>query len=301
MFGLDGDPQLRRQVLMALKRSPASAIIVDGRCIYRGGETNLTSNSARAVARTRDERSLSPSRPRAKRSRSPPEIPRHQEYSEYRDRSPQRGYDEYRTRSPVGRHTARPTSRDRYRYTRSRSASAATHRGRPDSCSPLPEPRHLEHRWASLRHASGSNAVTIATPKISSTQPSQDLMPPILSMAQLETLSVKPQSVSKLVADPKKDVTKSSFDRVKLGDMTNVARPSPQPREVLVDDPHFVLGVGRGATEAEILDTFNQRIAEVETERLADTGFVLYTPGTESIYEESIRMLKAAKSQLLGR
>ncbi|RDW77499.1 hypothetical protein BP6252_05552 [Coleophoma cylindrospora] len=108
-----------------------------------------------------------------------------------------------------------------------------------------------------------------------------------------------PQAISTLIADPKEDLTKSSFDRVTLGDMTNFARPSPRPKELLVDDPHFVLGVGRGATEAEILDTFNQRIAEVETERLADTGSVLYAPGTESIYEESIRMLKAAKNQLL--
>lgn len=244
MFGLDEDHQLRRQVLMALKRSPDSAIIVDGRCIYNGGEINLTSSSARAVTRVRDERSLSPPRIREKRSRSP--SARYQDCNKYRDRSPQRHYGESRSRSIV-----------HDRYTGSRSRSVSMHRGRRYSRTPVPEFRHrsrLEHRPAPPRHAYGSISANISTPKVSSIQTSQNMVLPTFPIAQAKTLVVNAQEVSQLAADQNHCPTNTRFGRAPLEDMTNLAQLSPQPKEFLVDDAHFILGVGRGATEAEYVE-----------------------------------------------
>lgn len=256
MHGLNDDPELKQRVLQALKTTPGSAIHINGVCIYRGYDKHFSSNEP-PRGRTLEERvtrrgprSLSPGRGRKRSaSRSPP-LGR-------RDKtpSPARGPPGYRS----------PVYQARYR-------SRSPLRQQPRTPSPY---RQQQYRARSPRYATDSNAVVFEArdrypenrqpenrpPRNRGQQPSERGR---LTPAKFSFLP--PQQAARSGPLPPFNAPPS---RAPLGQVSNnipktdqpafnTPKPAPPPSTprsdsmaIEVDDPYFVLGVEKGASEAE--------------------------------------------------
>jgi hypothetical protein len=265
MFDLNGNPQLKRKVLDALKSSPDCPIWVGSRCIYAGNERHFTRDEPMKRGRTladriMRDRSRSPLRGRTlKRSRSPSQRNGNQPDRYGRQRSPNPN-ERYHTRSYFQSYEdylaysdARQQSPRQIEQYRSRTPL----RQHPSTPRRNPPRQHLSRKFAS-----GSNAVLIES------RNSSNRTEKLNKSISLPTNITTPLPKLAPMAVPA---------QVPLGEVTNVSRstaavlPKPviqntatiantavqrfqlpnQQSEPLVEDPYFVLGVSEGATESE--------------------------------------------------
>ncbi|KAE9372452.1 hypothetical protein N431DRAFT_339677 [Stipitochalara longipes BDJ] len=285
-YGLDADPNLKFQVLQALKINPGSAIHINGVCIYGGSSKSYaTTNDSIDPPRgrtlekrmgRRDPRSLSPRDRRRRASGSPPGrrgrsfSPKPPEHSSYRSRGPLR----QRARTP---------SRNR----------------QPRTPSPG---RQAGYRARSPRYTNDSNAVVF---EAKDNQPEN---------CRPESHTQRPGEAGRLTpvrfnmprpyhALPPRPLPAFDAPRAPLGQVSSNLPRSDQsmfakPRtEIIIDDPYFVLGVTKGANDAEILTAYQKQMYEIDLERRAE-GYGTIKPN--SVWNDSIEILKAAKRQLLG-
>ena len=265
MHGLDNDPELKRKILNALKVSPGSAIWVNDECIYRGNDRNFLSNSRGRALEDRVSRARA-------RSRSP-----RREYPEQtRQRSPLRRYERSmsRERGQYGYRSGYQSPMYEY-ASRTRSRSPDWRRRRTPSPHRLSQPRPR-----SPRYASGSNAVVFEPPRdrMHENRPHVENRPQEFVLPAVNSHLPQPQPVPRYVAVPQ-----DSFDivqgRAPLGQVSNniprrdkcteslpklttpatgaspsdptpTSQSQPTPDQK-VEDPHFVLGVKKGALESE--------------------------------------------------
>jgi len=239
-YGLDADPDLKFQVLQALKTNPGSAIHINGVCIYGGSSKSYVANGSNSidpprgrtlearVGRRRDPRSASPGRDRRRLSRSlSPGGGR-------RDRSltPNAlGHgSRYRSRSPLRQRPRTPSPRRQADY-RARSPRYAE-----DTNTVVFEARDQENHRAE-NHSGEAGTLTpvrFEMPRPRHTLPPRPLPffdPPRAPLGQVSTnLPVNNQS--------------SMFEAAK-------SQPQAAQSDGFIDDPYFVLGVSKGATDAE--------------------------------------------------
>lgn len=235
-LSLDEDPQLRSNIQTTLKEFPGATIYLNDECIYRGVQIYFYRKAlpkGPELAK-RMNRSLA-SRITRRRSRSP---------------SPLRAYK--RSRSPLGRYSRSPSpmevSGDRYDYPRHLSIR---------SPSPIRRPGD---RYAYSRSLSSSSVEIISVREINTPavpKPNQKRsQPPISNMRASEQRTTAPPPYMKFEV--------ASASRPALGDRTNIlsqpmAKTAPKElpireklgESVLVEDPHFVLGIRKGAPDAE--------------------------------------------------
>jgi len=233
MHGLHADPQLKQKIINALKTSPGSPIWVNGICIYRGYEKHFD------------------------------------QFDEPRGRPFEQPHGRRRSRSPKDESSRRPRSRSPIRR---RSLSPLR---RPSA--PMPELQRLERSPIRRYHTPGPQRARTPTRQENQKAPSVERIrfqvPPKPTVPQSALL----QGVNNKNNDP--------APRQPLGQITNNAagnnvstsdsntstptrsadqeRPSdsgpkpiqpitlPSDDEPEVDDPWFVLGIGRGALIAE--------------------------------------------------
>ncbi|KAH6665476.1 hypothetical protein B0J14DRAFT_680578 [Halenospora varia] len=319
MHDLHADPALKRQILHALKTAPASAIWVNGVCIYRGHEK---------VFESREEPRGRPfEQPMARRrSRSPK---REEERARLRSRSPFRG------RSPVERLTYE-NSFNGFEEGELIDLCSPVRRSRQRSPSPAkeqfgtPSPVSLPaHKPISPQVATESSAIVcegrgmnerreipkVQPFKILSRVPQAKPAPPPYLL--LQKVNIK-QSDSQ-TRDPLSQITNTNradnpikasesqnrgssvavSESQQVSQQPSLTAPVAEP-EPIVDDPYFVLGIRDGALEPEIVDAYQQKIWEIEIDKMTDGTFTSTDDGTKDPWEESIRILKAAKKQLIG-
>ncbi|KAF4624505.1 hypothetical protein G7Y89_g13665 [Cudoniella acicularis] len=320
MHGLDADPELKNRILQALKVSPGSAIFVNGIRIYRGYEQYFEQ-----LDDTRDRPFEQPFSRR--RSRSPVRGDDRHDRHRVRSRSPIRG------RSPRQAFDAQdgaysgpnmdmcsPPRRPRYR-----TPSPPRQSFRAPSPARLPPPRPR-----SPKPVSGSNAVVYeARGRGMQRRQAQRQLPVDKSQSQQIQAKAAP---SYLLLQNVHAKANDAQPRAPLGQLTNSTRAENVPRsggstsqsaaatnfkysqpnsqpltpipakhiepEPVVNDPHFVLGIGTGAREAEIVDAYNQKMWEIEIEKISDGSFT--DPATQLAWDDSVRILKAAKRKLVG-
>jgi len=251
-YGLNSDPDLKFQVLQALKTNPGSAIHINGVCIYGGSSKSYaTANDARLTepprGRTleqlmgdRDPRSLSPrDRRHLSRSLSPvserrgrsssPKAPGYG--SMYRSRSPLR----QRPRNPSPNRQPRTPSPGRQTGYRDRSpryaddSNAVVFEARDQK----PENRRPEGKAQNTGQFGRLSPVRFNIPRPHHALPPR---PPPFSDAPRAPLG---QVSSNL---PRSD--QAMFNTAK--EQAHTTRPEP-----IIDDPYFVLGVTKGASDAE--------------------------------------------------
>ncbi|KAH8769533.1 hypothetical protein BGZ57DRAFT_765597 [Hyaloscypha finlandica] len=301
---LDDDPELKFEVLQALKTNPGSAIHINGVCIYGGGSQSFSVSDPVGQSRgrtlhghktRRDPRSLSPGQDRrrpASRSLSP-------RGRRARSRSPNRGppgYGRYRSRSPLRQ---RPRTPSPYREPQ----------GRPRTPSPYRQP---EYRARSPRYATDTNAVVFEAKdhqpenRRPEDRPHYPREPGRLTPVKFNM----PPPFHPLPPRPPLPGFNGPPSRAPLGQVSsNLPRsdqsmfgapkhPSQSATRSEAIDPYFVLGVSKGASEADILTAYQQQIYEIDLERMAEGGGVVRR---DSVWNESIQILNAAKKQLLGR
>lgn len=252
MWGLDDDDELKRKVLNAIKTSPGRAIWVNNQCIYKPNEKHFNTEF---VSRERG-RSLE-SRITRKRSRSP--ARRYDDTPSWNDRR--------RSRSPLRQyqswHEPRVSRRRSSGYERSCAPSPSPYRSEPAMY--IKESPSQSSQTRSSSFASGSNAIVFDSRK-ENTRPAPTMAPVSFGMPS------KPKQ-PRYLTGPSLSTFQPAQDRPALGNVTNVPRPhdkvssfAPQvameveqssdliehPQlEDIIDDPEFVLGVTKGATEAE--------------------------------------------------
>ncbi|KAL5330630.1 hypothetical protein ACEPPN_000149 [Leptodophora sp. 'Broadleaf-Isolate-01'] len=326
--------QLKKRILNALKTNPGSAIFVNDVCIYLGTEKHFDVQDMPSRGRTfedrfkRDrERSWSPPRyrqpsPQGYRGRSPP-----------RDRgppgyygSPRRGG--YRSRSPIRQRRRTPSP---YRLPSNTPNRQLNYRPRSpryaqDSNAVVFEARNRDRgvdNRAENRAPQRAAAVKFNTPP---TQPNFHQMPDLFDPSRggpqriagnihniergspLQALDTNSQAMPGVIKESESQVTKESqsqsqaeaYQGFKAAQL-QVSPPSNSSQtgaSNVVEDPHFVLGIIRGAGRDEIMVAYQQRMTEVEEERRADEGFHDRMPN--HVWEESIGILIAAKRQLLA-
>jgi hypothetical protein len=264
MHGLDNDLELKRKILNALKVSPGSAIWVNDECIYRGKDQNFISNSRgrQLEGRISRARSRSPLRKRAP--------------GRTRQRSPLRRYERSISRER-GQYEAPPRYRSpMYQYeSRIRSRSPTMQQRR--SPSPYRATQHRP-RPRSPRYVRGSNAVIFDPPRdrVSENTSHTESRPLVSVVPAVKFHLPQTQPFPRYVGAPQ-DSSDIVLGRAPLGQVSNniprsdkpvvplptfspalsatplTKQPPPRqlPPELHVEDPHFVLGVTKGALEAE--------------------------------------------------
>ncbi|KAK0111090.1 hypothetical protein ONS95_001468 [Cadophora gregata] len=325
MHGLQHDPELKKRVLNALKTNPGSAIFVNEICIYVGTEKHFDVEDRPSRGRTLEERIK---RDR-ERSRSPPRY-RQPSPRVHSGRSPSRergrpGYNgsprrkpRYRSRSPLKQRRRTPSpyqlpahapgrqpdyrprspryaensnavvfeARERDRYEDNRAENRAT-RAAPFKFN-LP-PAQPDYRKPDLFNT--------GSPRANLQQNSGDVFK---DRGPLQTRDTNSQALQGVVKEPQPQSQARVFQASKMTQPQTSSTPqsSSQINSDFVEDPHFVLGITKGASRDEIMDAYQQRMAEVEEERRVDEGFNERMPA--HVWEESISILIAAKRQLLG-
>lgn len=239
MFGLDGDAELRKKVLDALKTSPGCSIWVNERCIYRGNERHFTQDDPAARRRPLEERMT------RGRSRSPI-----RERVQKRSRSPLQHYDRYGLQPYEFVRPQSPTANERFR------SRTPIRRRSPSPCRNLPQ--------RSRTCASGSNAVVVepSTTRYDNRSPQLNIssdqfnFPP--SNAILRPVKPAPAPLGQISTNiPRSAGVPASQKPAAQTPSANTAIPrAPQlPNEneqfSEVEDPYFVVGVSEGATEDE--------------------------------------------------
>jgi hypothetical protein len=252
--GLNDDPRLKSKILQALKTDPGSAIHVNGVCIY-GGITKTFSTNVRSEqprGRTLEERitshrprSLSPARDgNYLRGRAPSPSP---------PRGP-RGYQpRYRSRSPL----------------RQRARSPSPYRqllGRPRTPSPY---RQSQYRARSPRYAPGSSAIVFEARDRQSenrrpenhpqrSRESGRLTPVRFNFPPPPNAS-RPGPPPAFNAPPARAPLGQVSSNLPKGDQMMFDAPKQPSQSTArsetmfdnMDDPYFVLGIEKGASEAK--------------------------------------------------
>ncbi|CZT01972.1 uncharacterized protein RCO7_05451 [Rhynchosporium graminicola] len=315
------EPGLKKRILNALKVNPGSAIYVNDICIYLGTERHFDVDDKPSRGRTLEqrvqkerERSMSPARyrqpsPQNHRDRSPPldcgppgYYGSSQQQSRYRSRSPL-AYCR-RTPSPYRLPSYAPDRRARSpRYARDSSAVVFEARNGGDRRDKNREPRraapvkfnmppaqpnfHQTGRPANTsQHVSGNTAEIARGSPLQARDTNSQPMQGVIAESQVKAVS---ESQSQAEAYKAFKQTQSQMSPPPASSQTRAS--------TIVDDPHFVLGITRGAGRDEILDAYQQRMTEVANERRADENFQHRMPS--HIWEDSMNILIAAKSQLL--
>ncbi|KAF7877269.1 hypothetical protein EAF04_000952 [Stromatinia cepivora] len=306
--GLDSNPALRARVLNALKASQSCNIYIDDDCIYKGCvEHHFRREEVRAgrplAERMTRRRSRSPGREQIKRGRSRSLIrqrspsPMERRSRNQRQSSPVRQV-RGRSRSPLRQQRQSPPRtpvRPRGRspvfdtigvaYTQTNAAgtgmnifqpSFLQNQGFPVSQKQAPETQHMQQRIRSVALSNTTNLNPFLAPlvplgTVSANAPRQEI--------------AKDVSIHTVVALQQPVMSESS----KIQEID----------EIYVEDPHFVLGVREEALEKEILEAYQQRMWEVELERVADTDYK-EAPGPDNVWDQSVAILRAAKKKLVG-
>jgi hypothetical protein len=239
IHGLNDDPELKFKILQALKTDPGQSITINNTCIYPGNRKHFSTDyqAEQPRGRTLEERinrggsrSLSPGRDR--RGERPPSP------SPLNGRGPSARQPRYRSRSPLhqGARTP-PPNRDR-RY-------------RPRTPSPHYQP---QYRARSPRYAAGMNAVVFEARD-------RDAEGHLVENRQqrLEDASRGFNPVKFNIPQPPPGFVPSH--RAPLGQVVRNIPKSDQtvfdgPKQVsqselIVHDPHFVLGIAKNASEIE--------------------------------------------------
>ncbi|KAG4441888.1 hypothetical protein IFR05_002629 [Cadophora sp. M221] len=328
MHGLQHDLELKKRVLNALKISPGSAIYVNDVCIYLGTERHFDVQYVPSRGRTfedqfkRDrERSRSPPRyrqpsPHGYHGRSPPQDRGPPGYCG----SPRRG--RYRSRSPLHqrRRTPSPYQLPAYapnplpdyrsrspRYAQDSSAVVFEARDRGRGVDNRAENR-APQRAGTVKFNMPPNQLNFQIPDLfdnsrGGSQQAAGNTHNIERGGPLQARDANFQAMQGVNKDSESQVMKESQFQCQA---FKAAKPqtSPPPNSSqtgtsnFVEDPHFVLGITRGAGRIEIMDAYQQRMTEVEEERRADEG--LHDRMPNHVWEESIGILIAAKRQLLA-
>ncbi|CAD6446136.1 ed50dfad-0c2c-4da0-b560-a896beed96fb [Sclerotinia trifoliorum] len=305
--GLGSDPALRARVLNALKASPSCNIYVDDDCIYKGCiEHHFRREEVRSrplAERMTRRRSRSPGREQIKRGRSRSPI---------RQRSPspmERRSRHQRQASPVRQVLGRSKSPSRQQR-QSPQRTAVRPRGR----SPVFDTSGVACTQTNAA-ATGTNifqpsflqnqGFAVSQKQASATQHIQQST---IDVASLNTINLNPflapptllgtVSPNKTRQETAKDVSNHTVVTIQQPVM-NPPSQIQDMDEVYVDDPHFVLGVREEALEKEILEAYQQRMWEVELERVADTDYK-EAPGPDNVWDQSVAILRAAKKKLVG-
>jgi hypothetical protein len=257
MHGLNGDPELKQRVLEALKTTPGSAIHINGVCIYRGYDKYFLSNDP-PRGRTFEERvthrgprSLSSGRGRERSA-----FRSHPRDGGDKTPSPSRGSPGYRSpvyqtryhsRSPLRQQSRTPSPYRQQQY-RARSPRYATDSnavvfeardGFPESCQP-------ENRRPRNRGPQPSERGRLTPVKFSFPPPQQAARSRLLPAFNAPPSSRTPLGqVSNNI--PKTD--QLAFNAPKPA--PPLSRPRSDSMTIEVDDPYFILGVEKGASEAE--------------------------------------------------
>lgn len=288
-LGIDEDPRLKSNIRSTLKEFPGATIYLNDECIYRGVQTYFYRQTL-PQGRDLAERLTRPARAAVLlRSRS---------------RSPSRERAIKRSRSPLGRY-----SRD---------------------YSPLPAieaPRYQEWRSVSPVINLSSDGNIISLPQPSQAENIAQLRTlPIPSSGQL--LPAKPQKVISNPAPPSRSALASCSGNIPLRSSVDLsqnekaANQNPPAKAAQMPDPHFVLGISKGAGEAEcvhlikeivfraktnrfmgwyrILAAYQQHMWEIELERISDGENDSKDKLALNRWDESIKILVTAKNQLLG-
>ncbi|PVH72758.1 hypothetical protein DL98DRAFT_595700 [Cadophora sp. DSE1049] len=336
MHGLQHDPELKKRVLNALKNNPGIAIYVNDRCIYLGTEKHFDVDDRPSRGRTLEKRIK---RDR-ERSMSPPRY-RQQSPQGYRGRSPPRdrggpGYygsprreQRYRSRSPLNQRRRTPSP-----YQLPAHAPGPQPDYRPRS------PRYAENSNAVLfeardrdgyedsraenraPRAAPGNAVKFNIPPAQPDFSKPDLFntsaprgtlqqtsgnTPINDRGPLQARDTNSKAMQGVIKESQSQSQAQAFQAFKSAQSQTSSTPqslSQTGPSNFVEDPHFVLGITKGAGRDEqvhtvsIMEAYQQRMAEVEGERRADEGYHDRMPA--HVWEESISILIAAKRQLLG-
>jgi hypothetical protein len=279
MHGLNDDPELKREILEALKTSPGCSIWVNDRCIHQGNERHFAQNGrgrrGRPLAdRVTRARSKSPARERVwKRSRSPSRRPQsyfqsYDDSTDYARSLSPRPHDRYRSRTPIRRRSPSPYRSPPRRQERAppyasgsnavdvgprsnKTRATSFHGGSLQPDVPLPPtPTHMP-----MLLATGGAKIQ------SSTGPATPLCV-VSAQAPLGDLSANiPWSTVSAAAKPMSPTTLNNYAAAptipkptahKTAANTGVQRSQvPNQNEIFVEDPYFVLGVSQNATEFE--------------------------------------------------
>ncbi|PBP24470.1 hypothetical protein BUE80_DR004775 [Diplocarpon rosae] len=291
MHGLDNDPELKKRILNALKTNPGSAIYVKDVCIYVGSEKHfdgehvssrgryLEDRMARDRARTRSPRW--PSRV----SRSPP-APRYRGRSPERDDfyhrppdlfGPYRYESRYRSRSPIRqrRRTPSPYRFPSYATSREPDYRPRSPRYARGSNAVVYEASEWDtENWAPLRDVKpvkfsmpppepGKQAPVVFNslprfvppniPRTAANRHTSGALQTRDTNARPVNGFKEPQSQSQAAAFKAFKESQSQSQKIKIsGSQKSLQRRSTETVDYgHVEDPHFVLGITRGAGRYE--------------------------------------------------
>ncbi|KAL2065838.1 hypothetical protein VTL71DRAFT_3508 [Oculimacula yallundae] len=322
---------LKRRILNALKTNPGSAIYINDVCIYLGTERHFDVNDRPSRGRTLEQRikndrqrSASPPRyrqpsPQDRRGRSPPRD--HGPPGYYGGSSQQQG--RYRSRSPTAYRRRTPSP---YHLPAHAPHRQADHHPR--------SPRYVQDSSAVIFEARDQRGMRDEN-RGQRADPVKFNMPPAQPNFQqngglfdgavrqssgsapgnannnerggpLQTRDTNSQAMEGVIKESQSQGMPTSQSQAEAYRAFKAAQSqmSPPPASsqtgasTAVEDPHFVLGITKGAGRDEILDAYHQRMTEVEDERRADENFQDRMPS--NVWEDSIGILVAAKRQLLG-
>jgi hypothetical protein len=250
MHGLHADPQLKQKIINALKTSPGSPIWVNGICIYRGYEKHFDQD---------DE-------PRGR--------PFEQPHWCRRSRSPKHEVRRQRSRSPLRRRSYSPLHRPSAPMPGLGRLSPIGGFRTPSPQRARTPPRQPETRSREPARASGSNAVIFNSgahrqenrpaPIIEPVRfqvPSKQVVPQYMLLQGVMTRSNESASRQPLgqitnstvgnKAVPAQSASQKSSSSSGPKPIQPITLPLDDDDEPEVEDPHFVLGIGKGALMAE--------------------------------------------------
>lgn len=279
-YGLNENVDLKWIVLNALKTSPGATIFLDDVCILQGKELYLTREQP---PRGRPERPVFQRIPR-RRSRSPSRT-RHVQKRE-------------RSRSPlVSRRRSMSldsiTSDDAFRVRQAMPDKAGSNavvfeamQRRPQRATPAPT---LQQSFKFQQ----DDSMRCST--ASSLGPRQSYIQHVLERVSVAYNQVVRPELSENHNWQRALPALSKISNLRAQAQAQPAAFAPKPvREEWVEDPHFVLGVSYSAGEEEIAQAFEERIWEIDQDRMGPAG-----PGVDR-WTSSVKMFETARRQLLG-
>ncbi|KAJ5040261.1 uncharacterized protein L3040_005921 [Drepanopeziza brunnea f. sp. 'multigermtubi'] len=274
--GLNDDPELKRRILNALKTNPGSVIFVNDRCIYRGCEKHFEAGEFMTRGRQLKER-MRRDRARTRSSQSPDGRFGHQNYRprnhDLLDPPPSRQEQLYRSRSPLchNRRTPSPYRLPDHPPGRERDFGPRSPRNIPFSNAVPYNGRgretNNENRAPPCR---GLPAIKFSMPPA---RPDLRRQPPLAFEAsaarpddndvsgvlQARDINARPQPQTNKESQSQIHSQAEGFRAYKESHSRPQLTPSLSPQsadDVRVADPHFVLGVTRGAGKDEITGAY---------------------------------------------
>lgn len=270
MHGLHHDPELKRRVLMALKTDPGSAIYVNDVCIYLGSVKHFDTEYMPSRGRTLEERitgDRSRTRSPGRFARLPPAQNRGRSL-ERRPASPWR-HDRYRSRTPPPQRQRTPSpysprhsdqnyqaksphyerdsnaaifeARDRYGENRPQ------HHAEPSVKFSMPPPQPDFRSVASRNALQTSSGNTFNSGRTASgTKSGRDS-----AYVSNEMQGVLKQSQSQQFKESQSQQLKQSQSQMSPIHIDESPTLPSADAPIYVEDPHFVLGVTRGAGRDE--------------------------------------------------